>query len=501
MANLDVRRAETRDPSRTLALADTVATRLVARALPVRFRPAASASEVEAAHRLRYATVVEQGWAAPGTLPDGTERDEDDDRAVHVVGWDGDVLAATARLVLPSADRPLPVERDFALTLEPRGAVVDVGRGIVARPYRGPDHRVFLGLLAHCWLEVRARGFRHFCGAVNDAVLARYRAFGLPLTVLGSGRPNWGEERYPVLVDALECAEAMLRARRAGRIDRWGGWSDEFVHVARAEEIATYAAATADPDPRHGRAELAPPLYAVIPARQAVEAALLPVLSVSRVPPSFPRLLGEYDATYHRSIGPGSTVRTRAALVGADDRTAGTAYSVRAETRDEVGVLLNEQHAIAFVPGFHLGRTSGSQPPERPGPRDARAGPPLETAARTIEPDQLRRYAAVSGDPNPIHLDDAFARSVGLPGVVAHGPCVLAMVCQELAALVAGGDQGRLRRLVARFARPVRPGQRIATRVWLAAGPEHGPLRCVFETVVEDGTIVLKDGFAEYAPS
>ncbi len=39
----------------------------------------------------------------------------------------------------------------------------------------------------------------------------------------------------------------------------------------------------------------------------------------------------------------------------------------------------------------------------------------------------LLRYAAASGDDNPIHQDEAFARSVGLPGVIAHGMYTMAL--------------------------------------------------------------------------
>ena len=39
----------------------------------------------------------------------------------------------------------------------------------------------------------------------------------------------------------------------------------------------------------------------------------------------------------------------------------------------------------------------------------------------TFTKEQIAAYAEASGDHNPIHLDDDFARSVGLPGLIAHG--------------------------------------------------------------------------------
>jgi acyl dehydratase len=40
------------------------------------------------------------------------------------------------------------------------------------------------------------------------------------------------------------------------------------------------------------------------------------------------------------------------------------------------------------------------------------------------------RYAGASGDFNPIHLDDEFARSVGLPGRILHGLWTMAQVAR-----------------------------------------------------------------------
>jgi acyl dehydratase len=45
----------------------------------------------------------------------------------------------------------------------------------------------------------------------------------------------------------------------------------------------------------------------------------------------------------------------------------------------------------------------------------------------------LAAYAAASGDENPIHLDDDFARSVGLPGIIAHGMYTMALAGRALA--------------------------------------------------------------------
>lgn len=63
-------------------------------------------------------------------------------------------------------------------------------------------------------------------------------------------------------------------------------------------------------------------------------------------------------------------------------------------------------------------------------------------ATRTIHVDRARlvAYAAASGDLNPIHWDERFAVSVGLPDVIAHGMFTMG-AAGELASQWAGGPQ------------------------------------------------------------
>jgi acyl dehydratase len=68
------------------------------------------------------------------------------------------------------------------------------------------------------------------------------------------------------------------------------------------------------------------------------------------------------------------------------------------------------------------------------------------------------RYAGASGDFNPIHLDDEFARSVGLPGRILHGLWTMAQVAR------AQGDGLKLRSLSVQFRGMGVPEQEIVVR-------------------------------------
>jgi acyl dehydratase len=52
---------------------------------------------------------------------------------------------------------------------------------------------------------------------------------------------------------------------------------------------------------------------------------------------------------------------------------------------------------------------------------EVRVGEDLPERARVVTAADVRDYADAGGDQNPLHQDEAFARRVGFPGIVAHG--------------------------------------------------------------------------------
>jgi acyl dehydratase len=73
--------------------------------------------------------------------------------------------------------------------------------------------------------------------------------------------------------------------------------------------------------------------------------------------------------------------------------------------------------------------------------------------------DTTVRYAGASGDFNPIHLDDEFARSVALPGRILHGLWTMAQVAR--AQTEAAGGPTTLKRLSVQFRGLGLPGEEI----------------------------------------
>jgi 3-hydroxybutyryl-CoA dehydratase len=101
-----------------------------------------------------------------------------------------------------------------------------------------------------------------------------------------------------------------------------------------------------------------------------------------------------------------------------------------------------------------------------------------------VTPDKFLtvRYAGASGDFNPIHIDDEFARSVGLPGKILHGLWTMAQVARAHTA-AAGGPE-HLKRLSVQFRGIGLPEQEIVVSGTVR---EANGSRIVLDTVAEQG--------------
>ncbi len=94
-----------------------------------------------------------------------------------------------------------------------------------------------------------------------------------------------------------------------------------------------------------------------------------------------------------------------------------------------------------------------------PRPEDLAPGQAIPELAKVVTREDVAAYAEASGDRNPLHLDDAFARSVGFPGIIAHGMFTMAHLASCLTRWA--GDPGALRRLRVQFRAPVLLGETI----------------------------------------
>jgi acyl dehydratase len=265
--------------------------------------------------------------------------------------------------------------------------------------------------------------------------------------------------------------------------DAVGVWCDDVSYDVSREAILAYAAATNDDNPRYARAGVAPPVFAVLPVWPTLHAAREAVVPVEAAPYV---LHGSQDIHLHSPLRVGDHTRSRARVIGVHPKISGTIVTI--QTRTEAGDdLRNEQYMTLFYRGVESDVEAGELAPAQ----RSQAGALDRQTTLDVDVDQTYRYADASTDHTPIHLDADVARRYGLPGIIVHGLCTMAMSTAALARAEAIGEIERIARLAVRFSSPVSPGQRL--RVQYAAGDgAYG-----FQVEDTQGAVVLKDGCLE----
>lgn len=126
---------------------------------------------------------------------------------------------------------------------------------------------------------------------------------------------------------------------------------------------------------------------------------------------------------------------------------------------------------------------------------ELKAGEAIEELRVTPDKYLPHRYAGASGDFNPIHIDDEFAKSVGLPRNILHGLYTMGLVAKANATALASGDPRSLKRLSVQFRGMGVPEQEIVVTGTIK---EVDGNRVTVDTVATQGdTKLIKNAEAE----
>lgn len=288
-----------------------------------------------------------------------------------------------------------------------------------------------------------------------------------------------------------------VASREGYNLERLDVWGEEQRFEVTADRTVAYAKATNDPIESHLRGVVAPPVFAVVPAMN-----LMAEATISMVPdPLVFRILhGEHDFRLHRPIRPGETLSVRAKPIGIEGKSSGVVVTTLMETRSTThDELVNEQYFIGFFRGGEFDGSVGTVSPDHTFDESLRTRDAHYEFVQQFDEDQTYRYAEPAGDPMPIHLDDAFAKQMGLNGIIIHGLCTIAFVSHALIGAVSPGDSSTLKRLAVRLSKPAIPGEIITTRAWQTQSKERHVLS--FETAGNEkpGKFVITDGIAEFS--
>jgi NAD(P)-dependent dehydrogenase (short-subunit alcohol dehydrogenase family)/acyl dehydratase/putative sterol carrier protein len=185
---------------------------------------------------------------------------------------------------------------------------------------------------------------------------------------------------------------------------------------------------------------------------------------------------GEQEIRFSRPLRGLDLVSPRGRVLSIEDKTSGQLLNF-GQTLYVEGRPVVEMESRLFFRGEATAPRAAEKFSERPDPE--------VVEEITIPEDLSYRYAKVSGDSNPIHIDPAAAKSAGFEGVILHGLCSLALAVGRL-------RKGRpVSRLAVRFAKPVYPGRAYRVRAWGST----------FDMVSPSGEPVLTQGVSHFSPS
>jgi acyl dehydratase len=275
-------------------------------------------------------------------------------------------------------------------------------------------------------------------------------------------------------------------------LDKLGTTYEPRTASVDADRARQYAAATNDDNPAYESGKYAPPVFGVVPTWEVLSLAVADL-----VPPEALLLVvhGEQDMHFHRPLVPDVELTSTAEAYSVRVGSTGTRLATKVDSVDGEGQPVLTQYVTTFVRGMADGESGGPDKPDHAFPEGARSSP-IGRFTVHVDDDQTYRYRDASGDNMPIHIDDEVARSVGLPGIIAHGLCTMAMCSQAVVKEVADGDPARLRRLAVRFAANVFPGNDVVVELYDAGTTAEGRRAVAFEAT-SAGAVVIKNGWAE----
>lgn len=110
---------------------------------------------------------------------------------------------------------------------------------------------------------------------------------------------------------------------------------------------------------------------------------------------------------------------------------------------------------------------------------------------RTVSESDIRDFARITGDTNPIHLDEAYARETRFGGRIAHGMLGAGLISAVLGTKLPGPGAIYLSQSL-RFKAPVRPGDTITARATVAEwNGDKGTVKLTTEAVNQEGVVVI----------
>lgn len=278
--------------------------------------------------------------------------------------------------------------------------------------------------------------------------------------------------------------------------DAIGKTYDPIEGKVDAHEAMYYALATNDPNPHYIDAlveggVVAPPMYII--AKELAGLALGPVLFDKAIGANFAMLMhGEQKNEWFAPLSHGKKVTIQAKVEDIIDKSSGQLLVASIDIK-EAG---SGEPVARLTSGFFVrGGGTGAKDAKEAAPPEDRSNKVFEEKM-DVKKGQTYIYAEASGDHNPIHKDNNFAKSVGLPGIILQGLCTMAFVQKAVVDGACAGNPNKLKSLSVRFKKPVLPGDSLTTIGWVV-GEKDGIKTIGIESANQNGDLVIVNAVAE----
>ncbi|KUJ08018.1 Thioesterase/thiol ester dehydrase-isomerase [Mollisia scopiformis] len=207
---------------------------------------------------------------------------------------------------------------------------------------------------------------------------------------------------------------------------------------------------------------------------------------------------GQRLMTFLKPLPPTSAGRTfelRSKVIGVYDK--GKAGSVVETQQDIVDKATGESYARAVGSAFFVGQGNWGGPK---GPATENFPPPKGREADVVVSHQTTAESALlyrlNGDYNPLHATPEPGQKMGFGGTIMHGLSSWNFAAHGLLKALGGSDPKNIREFQARFASPVKPGDKLVTDIWRTGEMKGEWEEIRFVTKVVGGKVCLSNGRA-----
>lgn len=191
----------------------------------------------------------------------------------------------------------------------------------------------------------------------------------------------------------------------------------------------------------------------------------------------------------------GRKFEMRTKVIGVYDKgRPGTVVELQ---QDLVDTETNEVYSRATGSSFYVAQGNWGGPK---GPTTVNYPPPKGKKPDVVFEDQTSKATAhlyrLNGDYNPLHAHPEPGKKMGFGGTIMHGLYSFNSSCHGLLQKLGGSDPNNMKEFQARFASPVRPGDKLVTQAWRTGEMKGEWEEIRFVTSVEGGKVCLSNGRA-----